>query len=248
MQLILTLLLPLLGFAGSTIQDSEWELPSRLYRQGDLGSSQTLWLEALEGDAPRKERSRLASNLGTAAYREGRTEESVAWFTAALKLDPRNQDLLNDLELTRAQAGMPGLDSGSLVDAASFLLTEWTAAEAGWLGFAGLGLLSLCALLEALRGGRRMAQLLGLAILVQPLFLGPLMAQSWNAGGDPYMVIEAGGVLARSEPRPDSARQAHLSLGAVYHRLDSWPGWIMLEGDGGQRHWVPEDSAFRLRR
>lgn len=248
MQLLLTLLFPLFGFAGPALQDVTPDQASVLYREGDLGSAQTLWLEALQGNNPALERSRLCKNLGTVAYREGRTEESVAWFSAALKLTPRDSGLLQDLELTRAQSKMPGLDSGSLLDAVGFLLTEWTTAEAGWLGLFGLGLLSFCALLEAMRGGRRTAQLLLLAALFQPLFLGPMIASHWNAGGDPHMVIEAGGILARSEPRPDSARQAHLALGAVYDRLDSWPGWILLEGNDGERHWVPEGSAFPLTR
>ena len=248
MLMILLLLLPVFGFAEASPQGPELDLASSLYRQGDLASAQTLWLEALEEQAPAQERSRLCANLGTAAYRDGRTEESVAWFSAALALNPRNPDLLHDLELTRAQAGMPGLDSGSLLDAFGFMLTEWTRAEAGWIGLAGLALLSLCAVLEALRGGRRLAQLLALAILLQPVFLGPLMVRSWNSSGDPYMVIETGGILARAEPRPDSSRQAHLAVGSVYDRMDSWPGWVLLRGAGGERHWVPDDSTFRLTR
>jgi tetratricopeptide (TPR) repeat protein len=244
----LLLFLVLLGSSAAGPQGVELDLASSLYRQGDLVSSQTLWLEALDEPAPALERSRLCANLGTAAYREGRTEESVAWFSAALALDPRNDDLLHDLELTRAQAGMPGLDSGSLLDALGFMLTEWTPAEAGWIGFGGLLLLSLMAVLEAIRGGRRTKQLLMLVVLIQPLFLGPLLARNWNSSGDPYMVIEASGVLARAEPRPDSSRQAHLAPGSVHDRIDSWPGWILLRGDDGQRHWVPEDSTFQLTR
>ena len=221
---------------------------SVLYRAGEWASAETLWLEALALQPGDDERARLCGNLAAAAARQGDPHRAVAWYTAALRLRPRDGALLRDLELVRAQAGLDPYDDGSFSAALASWARDWSAEEARWLAAAGLVALALGAALEAVRGGRNGRTALVAVLLLQPILLAPWTAQALRAERGPWMVIQSGGVLARAEPRQDASRQAHFAAGDRLEVLDSWPGWLMVEGPEGVGVWVPETAVFALDR
>lgn len=221
---------------------------SGLYRAGEWASAETLWLEALAQAPGPDERARLCGNLAATAARQGDPHSAVAWYTAALRLRPRDGAFLRDLELVRAQAGLEPHDDGSLSAALSSWARDWTASEARWLAALGLGALALGALAEALRGGRNGRTALFAALLLQPILLAPVTRQALAPEDAPWMVVQSGGVLARAEPRPDASRQAHFAAGDELAVVDRWPGWLMVEGPEGVGVWVPEGALFALDR
>ncbi len=244
---LLLALVPLLGAAPA--QDAlPFDEASALYRAGEWASAETLWLEALALQPGDDERARLCGNLAAAAARQGDPHRAVAWYTAALRLRPRDGALLRDLELVRAQAGLDPYDDGSLSAALASWARDWTSDEARWLAAAALLALGLGAAIEAARGGRNGRTALAAAHLLQPILLAPWTAQALRAERGPWMVIQSGGVLARAEPRQDASRQAHFAAGDRLEVLDSWPEWLMVEGPEGVGVWVPETAVFALDR
>ena len=221
---------------------------SVLYRAGEWASAETLWLEALALEPGDDERARLCGNLAAAAARQGDPHRAVAWYTAALRLRPRDGALLRDLELVRAQAGLDPYDDGSLSAALASWARDWSAEEARWLATAALLALGLGAAFEAVRGGRNGRTALAAALLLQPILLAPWTAHALRSEQGHWMVVQSGGVLARAEPRQDASRQAHFAAGDRLQVLDSWPEWLMVEGPEGIGVWVPESAVFALDR
>ncbi len=221
------------------------------YRSGDYDTARTLWVELLEAEPPvvrGAERARLLFNLGNLAVRTQQDLEAVGWYSASLRLRPRDADTRANLELARLNAELEPADRGDLKDTLARLLGSLTPGESRTFAWVALLPLAVCLLLEALRGGQALRWLclgaLGLAILGS-LPLGYALATSMEA---PVLIVEAGGAKARSEPRSDAERISVLEAGEPFDRIASYPGWVQLRLDGGKRGWVPETSVFVLDR
>ncbi|MCB9913689.1 MAG: SH3 domain-containing protein [Planctomycetes bacterium] len=220
------------------------------YRAGDLATARTLWLELLEDRAsgPRgAERARVLYDLGTLALREDQPGEAAGWFTASLRLRPRDRETWENLEYARLEAGLPAADRGDLADTAKRLVSSWTPGEARTLALLSLLPLALCLLLEALRGGW-LWRVLGLGALcvacigALPMGWSMLVAQT-----DPVLVIDSNGAQVRVEPRGDASAQRTLAAGDVVERLAEHPDWVQVRV-GADRGWVRESSVFALDR
>ncbi len=89
------------------------------YRAGDLDTARSLWLELLEAE-PRvvrgAERGRVLFNLGNLALRAQADLEAVGWYTASLRLRPRDADTWANLEFARLGTGLEPADRGDLKD------------------------------------------------------------------------------------------------------------------------------------
>lgn len=225
-------------------------LATEAYRAGDHVTALGLWQEALGlartqelGDA---ERGRLLYNLGNAAYRQDDLLVAVAWYTAALRLTPRNADLWANLELARSAVGLEPADRGDLASTSSRLLSSWTRPEAEWLVALALALLALALGGEALRGGRTWRRLAMGALGLTLLSSAPLFWHLAGEGTRPLLVVQEGGTQGRSEPRSDGTPLARLEAGQRVQRLDALPGWVRVTGAGDHPLWVREASVFEL--
>jgi tetratricopeptide (TPR) repeat protein len=221
------------------------------YRADDLETARTLWLEALDSGADTlaaAERGRLCYNLGKVASRRGDSLEAVGWYTAALRLRPRDEDSWANLELERLNAGLGAADRGDLAATVERLLSSLTEPESSWLALFGLLPLALCLGFEALRGGRRWRWLslfaLGLALLCGL----PWARHRLAAGSDPVLVLAEDRVPLRSEPRKDAERIGELAAGAIVDRRDALPEWTEVEFEGHRRGWLRGSAVFALRR
>ena len=238
---------------GAFAQDGTAELDARAhdaYRAGDFDSAFTVWSRALEAatDAPDGERGRLVYNLGNAAYRAGRTLESVGWYTAALRLLPGDSDVWANLELARAEAELDPADRGDLTDTFKRIVTSTTRAQSQWLALGGLALLAICLAGEAFVGGyvwRRLS--LGAVVLFGFTSL-PWVWDLMHGGGRPLMVVETRSTPARAEPRADAKRLFDLSSGTIVEHLDELPGWVKIDTDGDGEVWVKAGTVFELAR
>jgi tetratricopeptide (TPR) repeat protein len=248
---VLFVLLATLGCGASAAAQASDAAAVEAYRAGDLASARTLWLELLEVQPPvveGAERARVLYNLGNLAVREQRDLEAVGWYTAALRLRPRDADTWANLEFARLTGGLEPADRGDLAATVSRLLGALAREEAVLLALLALVPLALCLALEALRGGRAVRIASALALCLALLGLAPL-AHSWTTKlADPQLIVEAKGAAARSEPRTDAERIETLSSGESFERVGEYPGWVQLRLAGGRRGWVRAESVFALDR
>lgn len=219
------------------------------YRRGDWETARGVWVEALaeaSGGAP-AERARLCYNLGNAAYRAGDLPRAVGWYSAALRLAPRDRDVWHNLELARSEAGLEPADRGDLADTLARVVGSLTLAESEWLVAGSLVLLAACLVGEALRGGAWRRAAWGAAALVALACL-PWAYGLLRAGGAPMLVVAADGASARTHPDPGAESVETLPAGEEVERLDTWPGWVKVLTPRGEERWVQEDRLFDLDR
>lgn len=216
------------------------------FRAGDHATASALWTDALAMRPPGAERARLLYNLGNAAYRRGALLEAVGWYTAALRLSPRDGDLWANLELARAEAELEPADRGDLAATFARLLSSLRRAEAEWLALLGLLPLAVALAGEAARGGRAWRRLIAAGAVCALLAAAPLGWHVVRAGGHPLLVVEPGGAQGRSEPRPDADRIARLEAGEVVQHRDVLPGWIKAADERGRELWFRESALFDL--
>jgi tetratricopeptide (TPR) repeat protein len=256
LRLLLVALASLLPLApavaqGELLPDSRDAAALEAYRGGDLETARVLWLEVLEEGRetqPANQRARLCYNLGNLAGRRGDWLRAAGWYSASLRLRPRDADAWANLELARLEAGLGPADRGDLEATVLRLLTSLTDAESGWLALLGLLPLALALLGEALRGGAGWRAASGLALVLALLLVLPWLRHRWVGETHPSFVLAEKGVQARNEPRGDGSPLGELEPGTVHERTDSLPGWVELELGGGRRGWVRDSALLRLDR
>jgi tetratricopeptide (TPR) repeat protein len=235
---------------GARAQESRDAAAIAAYRAGDLAAARQGWTQVLAAE-PRSEgdeRGRVLFNLGNLAYREGRTLESVGWFSASLRLRPRDADTWANLEHARREAKLEPADRGDLRATLRRLLAASTPAEARLLALVGLLAWAAALAFEALRGGRAGRWLAiggaGFALLLS----GPWLHGVWTHVDQPALVIEDGQALVRSEPRADAAVVAEAQPGAEVEAVDALPGWTKIRVADGTEGWVGAAAVFALSR
>lgn len=219
------------------------------YRAGDWEGAATLWHEVLaHGEDPAVDRAAVLYDLGNCAFRRGDRLEAVGWYTAALRLRPLFEDARANLEFARAEAGLDPDDRGDLEATFGRLVGALTLAEAEWLVLAGLVLLAVAFVVEALVGGAVGRRAVGGALVFLLVGLVPWGRGLVAAQQDPWLVIAESGAAVRSEPRDEATVLRSEPAGREVERTDSIPGWIEIELEDGASGWVRAEDAFRLRR
>lgn len=224
------------------------------YRRGDFETAENLWIAALEGGAlSSQERGRILYDVGNAAFRRGNVLEAVGWYTASLRVRPRDADAWKNLEHARATAKLEPADRGDLASTTWRLCSSLTLAESEWLALAGAVVWLGALVAEALRGGRLLRRLAWVGLGVALLSLSPWIYHRAHDGQDTVLVVEGAdstnhGVEAHSEPRSDATVIGNASAGDEVERLDELPGWTKIELPGGSAGWIESRAAFALRR
>ncbi|MFN0007695.1 MAG: SH3 domain-containing protein [Planctomycetota bacterium] len=227
------------------------------YRRGNHESAKSLWIAALESGKdesgsplPSRERARILYDLGNASFRSDEPLEAVGWYTASLRLRPRDSDTWTNLEHARRTAKLEPADRGDLGATMWRLVTSITLAESEWLALAGAALWAVLLAAEALRGGRLFRRLSVAATFLALAGLVPWVIHRGRAARDTILVIaaEEGGTGVHSEPRPDAAVVANAPAGAELLRTDELPGWVKVVAEDGTAGWIESGAAFALRR
>jgi tetratricopeptide (TPR) repeat protein len=236
------------------------------YRRGDLDSARSLWISELDlgrdtgTDAPEgtgpgssralssAERARVLYNLGNVAFRQKRNLEAVGWYSAALRLAPRDPDIWWNLEHARGEAKLEPADRGDLSATLRRLVSSLTLAESEWLVLGCLALWAAALAFEALRGGltaRRLA--LGGAVLVLAA-LGPWIFSLERSSRHPLLAIQEGQLDVHSEPRASAPVIAQVAAGDELEARDALPEWMKVEVGNGVEGWARKSSLFALNR
>ena len=221
------------------------------YRKGDLDTARTEWIAILDDaeHAPRgAERGRILYDLGNVAFREGKALEAVGWYSAAVRLRPRDANTWTNLEQARSAAKLEPADRGDLSATLQRIVRAFTPSEARWLALAGVGLLALGLVFEALRGGR-LGRIAAFAGVLAAIVLGiPCLDQHTRSNADPLIAIEADKAIVRSEPREKAAVVGEVPAGDEIERRDQLPEWTKIRLEGGIEGWTRKTSVFSLRR
>jgi hypothetical protein len=227
------------------------------YRRGNYDSAKSLWIAALEAGKdesgaplPARERARILHDLGNAAFRLDEPLEAVGWYTASLRLRPRDGETWTNLEHARRTAKLEPADKGDLAATLWRLLTSVTLAESQWIALLAAAAWAAVLALEAWRGGRVYRRLAYVATGLAIASLVPWIVHQSRADRDTILVIaaEEGGAGVHSEPRPDAAVVANAAAGVELDRLDELPGWVKVVAPDRTTGWIESRAAFDLRR
>jgi tetratricopeptide (TPR) repeat protein len=194
------------------------------------------------------ERARILYNLGNVAYRKKALLEAVGWYSAALRLSPRDPDLWWNLEHARSEAKLEPADRGDLSATLRRLVSSLTLSESEWLVLGALALWAAVLGAEAARGGRtwRRAALAGALVVVASL--APWIYNVSRAAEHPLLAIQDGKLQVKSEPRADAPAIAEVAAGEEVERLDALPEWTKVELASGVQGWAQKSALFALDR
>jgi len=218
------------------------------YRSGSHELAHELWrLELDAGTSASIGPVAALRNLGNAAFRLRRPLEAAAWYTAALRLAPRDATLWHNLEFVRREAGLEPADRGDLTATAKRFASSWTLPECERALLALLAALALVLAWEALRGGGlpRASALALLALMA--LAAVPWTWQLRHAERDTLFVVQPEGAALLSEPRSEAALVARLSPASEVERTDALPGWWRIRTAEGATGWIADSGAIALR-
>ena len=255
MALLATLLLAVLPLADPQAggQASRDQAAIDAYRHGDFETAKSLWISALEAEdakLSKQERARILYDVGNAAYRKGDVLDAIGWYTASIRLRPRDADAWKNLEQARASAKLEPADRGDLVATFSRLVGSLTRAESEWLALGAALLWAAVLAGEAFRGGRLLRRLALAGAFTTACALAPLLYHVLKDGRDTVLVLDPSerGAEIRSEPRPDATVVGTIDSGTEVAREDELPGWVKIAQPGGTSGWIPAKSAFALDR
>lgn len=222
------------------------------YRKGDLASARTLWMQTLSpeialGDA---EKARVLYDLGNVAFRDKQVLEAVGWYTASLRLRPRDADTWANLEHARREAGLDPADRGDLSSTVARVLGALTRRESEHLALGGVLVFALTLLAEAWFGNRAARRGAFAGALVMLALSAPYGSHVLRAEHDPMLSIapKEKPLSVLSEPRADAAFIAEVPPGETLERLDQLPDWTRVELDNGLQGWTRTSGVFALRR
>ena len=217
------------------------------YRSASYESARALWLAELErNDEAAPDRARVLYNLGNTAFRLKRPLEAAAWYTATLRLAPRNEAAWHNLEFVRREAGLDPADRGDLSATAKRFASSLTLPESERLVLAVAALLVLALAWEALRGSRASRATSCALAGVLALALVPWLWRSSHAGERPLFVVQPEGAALLSEPRAEATLIGRVPAAAEAELVDSLPGWSRVRTVDGEAGWVSAEAVIPL--
>ncbi len=216
----------------------------------DLSSARAHWSAALErrDELTAPQRARLCRSLGNLTFRQERPLEAAAWYTAAIRLDPRDGDAWSNLEFARSKAGLEPADRGDLAATFERATHALTRAESEWLALVMAILLAILIVLRAFVLGSAATRPLIMTGLLALVAAVPWFVHWRESDRDPVFVVSTAGVQVASEPSAAASKVALLPAGASAQRLEDVAGWTRVETEAGERGWVPAQAMFALKR
>jgi len=168
--------------------------------------------------------------------------------TSALHQRPRDADTWQNLEQARSDAHLEPADRGDLYSSLERLATSLTLEESRALALWATLAWALFLAGEAFFGGRSWAWLARLATLGLLVCLVPWIVQGARAGAHELLVVSAGPLELRSEPREEAAHVLELKPGERVAHLDELPDWVKVEDAEGRVGWARREALFALAR
>lgn len=186
-------------------------------------------------------------NLGNAYYKSGKIGFSIAAYRKALKLDPTDDDIRNNLDFVFAKSSdkMEPVPAPFLVRQTDIVANLFT--PGGWaLGATVLAFLGLCEFLVYIFVKNYRVKKIGL--LASGLFwmagfaFVALAAHRYYYALDSYAVIVAPSADVLGEPTENGTRLLILNEGATLKFKKHEAGWIKVELPNGTQGFVPAEK------
>lgn len=188
--------------------------------------------------------SSLFYNLGNAFYRKGSVGKAILYYERALKLDPADKDIRNNLDMARLQT-LDKIDS-----VPQFILVEWVKnlrnklSSNAWaivsliLLALGVALLLLCKFGRSI-SSRRFYFIIAMIFLLFTIFsfLFSLSLARQATGNDTAVVVENIGSV-KSSPAAGGNSIFVLHEGTKVKILESVEQWSRIEIQDGRQGWI----------
>ncbi len=186
-------------------------------------------------------------NLGNAELRAGRKGKARVWYERALKIKPRDADILWNLQILKnalTDRVDPPADPFGVVEIYKKITDFFSINEAGSILTSFLFLLAVVSLLAWIcppaRCSGRAAQgpLLVLILIVAGLFL-----IKWTRVKEPRVVVLSKEAAAHYGPSAKETKAFVLHEGSEARVLDQTKDWFYIRFDNGSEGWLPKDSC-----
>lgn len=222
------------------------ENPTQIFKEANQAYDQKDYSGAIKGYRSLLEKGitspAIYYNLGNAYFRQGNLGQAIWCFRKAQKLDPRDQDLKDNLDFARLYQidKIKGTREFFLLSALSLLpnafgleLTSWLAALLWWL------LLLSLLLFLVYRNRSQVVRILLYASLMFFLILGISLWSGIAAQRKDSAVVLAGQADAKSGPGED-----YVSLFTVHQGLEceieeQKEDWYLIYLPNNSKGWVP---------
>lgn len=221
------------------------------YMADDFLNSAMLYQAAIDSLGPSAERY---YNLGNAYYRSDMLGMSIVAYERALRLDPTNEDIIDNLEFVNSKTVDRIEPSSSLVGGVADRIASnvhpntwaWTALGAFVLALAGV-----CVYFFASGVALRKTGFFGAGILVVICVLANVLANraARRVTSDNQAVVTAPSVILSTTPRTPKDRTEEAMLlheGTKLTILDSIAGgnekWYDVAVDDNHRAWISADA------
>ena len=219
------------------------ETGTDLWNDGQVEEARSMWLLGLARNQAPERQARLLYNLGVAAHVGGDPLRATARFEGALRLLPRYGNALHNRDISRADAGLDPVDSGSIGATFGRLAGAFTRVESEWLALLGA---FVGAVAFACLGLGRARPLAWILLLSLPVLFVPLGRSLLSGEEDPVMVIAKSGASVTAFAREGAERLGSLPPGAVVPRVETYgEAWTKVIYRGEER-WVESDRVLGL--
>jgi tetratricopeptide (TPR) repeat protein len=186
----------------------------------------------------------LHFNLANALLLSDQTGRAILHYRIAQQLNPRDPDILANLQFARLQTGLPQPHARQpwrrLLD--RLTLNEWTFLAAASL-WSLLALLSLRQILP--RSRRPFRPIVALLALLTCLTLAAL-STAWREFHRPIAIVVVPEAIVRFGPFEESRLHYTLPNGAEIHVRDQLDNWFQIVDSSGRIGWLQEDQIVRF--
>ena len=233
---LLALAVSATGAWGQTVATGLYAEGNALYRQADFEAARQRYLEATETGV---RDARLFYNLGNACFKSERLGEAVLWYERALRLAPRDEDVLANLRfLRRIKRDQDPAGQGDGI----YGLYLWpTLSEL--FGATSLGLLGLL-LVACWRLWRRpgvpaqvVLMVLGLWVFGTGVITGTRLQRELTLT-EAVVLVEEGTARSGPETSQTSVFVVHEGTKVIVERQED--GWLLVRLANGLGGWLPE--------
>jgi len=226
--------------------ESLFDTANNAYNKGDYQAAISNYQKILDqGEAS----SELYYNLANAHYKLSHIAPSVYYYEKALKLDPNDKDIKNNLEFANnmviddiKQVPEVGISKGfnNFVNTFSYDMWAWFAIIfSGVFGlFFILYYFSIAPKLKRVFFGISM---LAVVLLVFSVFFG--FHQKSTIENTQFAVIFAEEAPIRSEPNLRGDEQFKLHEGTKIEVLSTYQNWVKLQLANGDQGWIDKSSV-----
>jgi len=244
---ILLLVAQTVGVKANIVADAD-----SAYMADDFRNAAILYQAAIDSLGPSAERY---YNLGNAYYRSDLPGMAIVSYERALRLDPTNKDILENLEFVNSRTVDRIEPSSSLVGGAADRLAAKIHPDAwAWIGLVAfvLALTGMCVYFFASGVAVRKVGFFGAGALLAVCVLANILAcrATRAVTSDNYAVVVSPSVILSTTPRTPKDRTEEAMLlheGTKVMILDSISGaddkWYDVKVDDAHRAWISAEAV-----